>query len=309
MKKTVKTSMVLLALGLGLSIGTTDEVEAISESPYAFFNELSIRETVGTELDQVYKNKYKEKIDKLDNDFENNLISNEEYEKLFDKLTEEFEANLLEKQSLFNDYQLFKKEELKDITSFGGEFELNSSLSGFNQFSSLKIIQGEGGNFNSFRELNGLKELREVWLEGSNQLTLNSFKNSPNLETIILKFNGFENYDERLRNEGFSQTLTTDISALSNLNKLKQIRINACGRMATITLKKGTTSYRLFDPIVASKQFEGAEMNYSSSIESDEWLEWNNLEGNEEYLDFSWRVEKGSNFSYTGEGQIPIRWK
>ncbi|OJG55504.1 hypothetical protein [Enterococcus haemoperoxidus] len=48
------------------------------------------------------------------------MISNEEYEKLFDKLTEKFEANLLEKQSLFNDYQLFKKEDIKDITFFGG---------------------------------------------------------------------------------------------------------------------------------------------------------------------------------------------
>lgn len=50
-------------------------------------------------------------------------------------------------------------------------------------------------------------------------------------------------------------------------------------------------------------------MKYYSNITSNESLEWNNLTGAEKYLKFSWRIEKGRDISYTGDGQIPIRWK
>lgn len=247
-------------------------------------------------------------MDQLMEKHEKGLISDDEFDELSEQLTETDEKNLLKRATLFENYGLVKKADIQNITHFDTDFEAYSSLNGIEQMTALEQIQGEGGNFNSFRELVALKKLKTVMLEANNQLTLNSFKNLKELETIRLLFDGYEDNEEQ-RSRVYTQALPTDISALSNLDKLNKIEISARGRMATVTLKKGTTSYQLFDPIVPSKQFEGATMKYSSDSESDEWLEWNNLNGDEKYLAFSWRIEKGANFSYTGEGQIPIRWK
>ncbi|MGX7149415.1 hypothetical protein [Enterococcus ureasiticus] len=308
MKKSVKSSMIVLALGLGLSIGTSEEVEAMYESPYSYFNDYGIRQAGFSGVNEIYSNRYQVEVDKLREDHEKGLITDDEFDKLFEQLDEANEKNLLERETLFNTYGLLKKVDMKNMTHFDTDFEDYSSLAGFEQMTALEQIQGEGGNFNSFRELGELKKLKTVMLEANNQLTLNSFKNLTDLETIILRFDGFENDDES-RIGVYTQALTTDISALSNLDKLKELRISARGRMATITLKKGTTSYQLFDPIVPSKQFDGAQMKYYSDSTSNESLEWNNLTGNEKYLEFSWRIDKGRNISYTGDGQIPIRWK
>lgn len=308
MKNSVKSSMIVLALGLGLSIGTSEEVEAMYESPYSYSNDCGIREGLFSRVGKIYSNRYQIEVDKLREDHEKGLIGDDEFDKLADQLDKLNEKKLLERETLFNTYGLLKKEDVKKVTHFDTDFEEHSSLAGFEQMTELEQVQGEGGKFNSFRELSGLKKLKTVRLEASNQLTLNSFKNLNNLETIVLWFDGYENYDERSHGE-YTQVLTTDISALSNLDKLKELRIDTQGKMATITLKKGTTSYQLFDPIVPSKQFDGAQMKYYSDITSNESLEWNNLTGDEKYLEFSWSIEKGRNISYTGEGQIPIRWK
>ncbi|WP_206911713.1 hypothetical protein IGL98_002435 [Enterococcus sp. DIV0840] len=308
MKKSVKSSMIVLALGLGLSIGTSEEVEAMYESPYSYFNDYGIRQAGFSGVNEIYSNRYRVEVDKLREDHENGLITDDEFDKLFEQLDEANEKNLLERETFFNTYGLLKKADMKNMTHFDTDFEDYSSLAGFEKMTALEQIQGEGGNFNSFRELGELKKLKTVMLEANNQLTLNSFKNLTDLETIILRFDGFENDDESRIGE-YTQALTTDISALSNLDKLKELRISARGRMATITLKKGTSSYQLFDPIVPSKQFDGAQMKYYSNITSNESLEWNNLTGAEKYLKFSWRIEKGRDISYTGDGQIPIRWK
>lgn len=308
MKQSVKSSMIVLALGLGLSIGTSEEVEAMYESPYSYFNDYGIRQSSFYSVDNRYSNLYQAEVDKLRQDHEKGLITDAEFDKLVDQLNEVDEKNRHEREVLFNTYGLLKKEDIKNVTHFDTDFEAYSSLAGFEQMTALEQVQGEGGKFNSFRELSGLKKLKTVMLESTNQLTLNSFKNLNNLETIVLWSDGFEN-NEEIDTREYTQALTTDISALSNLDKLKELRISAKGRMATITLKKGTTFYQLFDPIVPSKQFDGTQMKYYSDITSKESLEWHNLTGNEKYLEFSWRIEKGRDISYTGDGQIPIRWK
>lgn len=308
MKKIVKSSMVVLALGLGLSIGSSEEAEAMYESPYSYFNDYGIRQGLFSDVDAFYSKSYRAEMEQLMEKHEKGLISDDEFDKLSEQLTESDEKNLLERATLFDHYGLVKKADIQNITHFDTDFEEYSSLAGMEQMTTLEQIQGEGGNFNSFRELAALKKLKTVMLEANNQLTLNSFKNLKDLETIRLLFDGYEDNEEQ-RSRVYTQALPTDISALSNLDKLNKIEISARGRMATVTLKKGTTSYQLFDPIVPSKQFEGATMKYSSDSESDEWLEWNNLNGDEQYLAFSWRIEKDPNFSYAGEGQIPIRWK
>lgn len=308
MKKSVKSSMIVLALGLGLSIGTSEEVEAVTEPAYSYFNDIGVRVSLFSGVEKVYSDRYQAELTKLSEEYENGLITGDEFDKLVDQLNEKDEKSFLEREALFNTYSLLKKDDIKKVTHFDTDFDEYSSLTGFEQMEALEQVQGEGGKFNSFRELGELKKLKTVMLEANNQLTLNSFKQLTNLETIVLWFDGFENSEERSSRE-YTQALTTDISALSNLDKLNELRINARGRMATITLKKGTTSYQLFDPIVPSKQFSGATMKYSSGIESSEWLEWNDLKGDEKYLEFSWQIEKGQNISYSGEGQIPIRWK
>ncbi|MGX7200820.1 hypothetical protein BCR22_06580 [Enterococcus plantarum] len=308
MKKSVKSSVIVLALGLGLSIGTSEEAEAMYESPYSYFNDYGIREKSFASVDKLYTDRYQMEVEQLHKKYNLGVITDEEFDIFLRQLDERDEKSLLERETLFNTYGLVKKDDLKQITHFDTAFDDYSSLAGVEQMPVLETIQGEGGSFNSFRELGKLNKLKTVNLEANNQLTLNSFKKLTDLETLVLSFNGFENKDESSASE-YTQALTTDISALSHLDKLKELRINARGRMATITLKKGTTSYQLFDPIVSSIQFEGAEMNYVSTIESSEVLEWNNLSGKERYLAFSWRIEKGTELSYTGEGQIPIRWK
>ncbi|WP_375179533.1 hypothetical protein [Enterococcus rotai] len=308
MKKIVKSSMVVLALGLGLSIGSSEEADAMYESPYSYFNDYGIRQGLFSDVDSLYSKRYRAEMDQLMEKHEKGLISDDEFDELSEQLTETDEKNLLKRAILFENYGLVKKADIQNITHFDTDFEAYSSLNGIEQMTALEQIQGEGGNFNSFRELAALKKLKTVMLEANNQLTLNSFKHLNELEAIRLLFDGYEENEEQ-QDTGFTQALTTDISALSNLDKLNKIEISARGRMATVTLKKGTTSYQLFDPIVPSKQFEGATMKYSSDSESDEWLEWHNLNGDEKYLAFRWSIEKGANFSYTGEGQIPIRWK
>ncbi|MGX7264267.1 hypothetical protein [Enterococcus crotali] len=308
MKKSVKSSMVVLALSLGLSIGPSEEVEAMYESPYTYFNEYGIRQELFSDIDALHSDRYRAEMDQLMENHEKGLLSDDEFDRLSKTLAESDEEEFLERKTLFDNYGLLKKIDIKNITHFDADFEEYSSLTGLEEMTALEQIQGEGGNFNSFRELGKLKKLKRVMLEANNQLTLNSFKNLKDLEEIRLLFDGHENNEEQGSQE-YTQALPTDISALSNLDKLKNIQISARGRMATITLKKGTTSYQLFDPIVSSKQFDGAKMNYSSDSESNEWLEWNNLKGDEKYLGFSWRIENGPNFSYIGEGQIPIRWK
>ena len=300
--------MVVLALGLGLSIGTSEEVEAMYESPYSYFNDYGVREELFADVDNLYSDRYRAEMDQLMEKHEKGLISDDEFDRLSEKLAEIDEKNFLERKTLFDSYGLLKKIDIKNITHFDTDFEEYSSLTGIEELTALEQVQGEGGNFNSFRELAELKNLKTVMLEANNQLTLNSFKKLKDLETIQLLFDGYEKNEEQDSQE-YTQALPTDISALSNLDKLKNIQISARGRMATVTLKKGTTSYQLFDPIVPSKQFDGAEMKYFSANESSEWLEWNDLKGDEKYLGFSWRIEKGTNLSYTGEGQIPIRWK
>lgn len=308
MKKMVKSSIVVLALGLGLSIGTAEEAEAMYDSPYAYFDDYGIRGALLSSIDRAYYDTSKQEKEKLYQDYDNGLLTDEQLDTLLNQLDDRDEKSLLERIQLFDQYGLMKLTDTKKVTHFDTDFEEYSSLTGFEKMTELEQVQGEGGNFNSFRELSELKKLKTVLLEANNQLTLNSFKNLSELESLVLWFDGYENRDEQSNRE-YTQALTTDISALSNLDKLKELRIGARGRMATITLKKGTTSYQLYDPVVPSKQFDGLKMNYFSDIKSNEWLEWNDLTGDEKYLEFSWSIEKNRNLSYSGDGQIPIRWK
>lgn len=54
MKKIVKSSMVVLALGLGLSIGSSEEADAMYESPYSYFNDYGIRQGLFSDVDSLY---------------------------------------------------------------------------------------------------------------------------------------------------------------------------------------------------------------------------------------------------------------
>lgn len=301
-----------------------------------------------------YDNK-QEEFDRLDEELNdrhgNGEITEEEYttesEKLqadreayntdFDQRVEDFEAAFetglekLEKQQeddvhTIETYELTTKEILASVDTISTELlSLNPSLSGLEFVPNLKNFTGEMGKewtVSDTRPLLKTTKMEIMDLPISNQMNLNSMKNLTNLKILTVAAGGYANDEDReqieesANTERYTETLLTDISALSNATKLESLSIRAEGALPVVTLKKGTTSYELVDPIVLSSQFDGATISYTSELgdnydyyfESSDQLKWEGLTGEEDVLLFSWNVSKGK-FGYRGIGQIPIRWK
>ncbi|MBL1223774.1 hypothetical protein [Enterococcus sp. BWR-S5] len=301
-----------------------------------------------------YDNK-QEEFDRLDEElsdrYSNEEITEEEYttesEKLqadreayntdFDQRVEAFEAAFetglekLEKQQeddvhTIETYELTTKEVLASVDTISTELlSLNPSLSGLEFVPNLKNFTGEMGKewtVSDTRPLLKTTKMEVMDLPISNQMNLNSMKNLTNLKILNVVAGGYANDEDReqieesANTERFTETLLTDISALSNATNLESLYIQAEGALPVVTLKKGTTSYELVDPLVLSSQFDGAAIAYTSELEdnydyrfeSNDQLKWEGLTGEEDVLLFNWNVSKGR-FGYNGTGQIPIRWK
>lgn len=232
-------------------------------------------------------------------------LTEEEFYEARDAVQQKWE----EKTAFVNEYGIFSKDYIETVEDISPDWcDIYTNLNGLEHAVNLKSLTGEEGTTKDLRPLRKLVKLEEVMLEVSNQVNLYDLKNAENLKELSLSTSGYGNYDDEYEEEQYTQAVLTDITALSELTALERIRIDTEGIMPTITLKEGTTSYQLYDPVVPSSQFNGATISYDSDIASSEWVEWTNLTGEEEFLTFTWRINKG-NHSFYGEAQIPIRWK
>ncbi|MBL1223642.1 hypothetical protein [Enterococcus sp. BWR-S5] len=206
------------------------------------------------------------------------------------------------------------------------------SFEGVNYLTNLKEISHEGGAIYDLRPISDLVELTAIEIDlQAGVSNLNALSRLTNLTTLHFSTRA-DRYYEDVTNGNLA---LTDISALDNMDQLEEIDINSRGELQPIVLRRGTTSYELFDPIIVSKQFEGATIEYSSydsdfSVQ-DGTLIWNNItegvevidEDGESYFEearteevtFKWLIKAKPDargwyrFIYEGDATIPIVWK
>ncbi|MHC5217346.1 OmpH/Skp family outer membrane protein [Enterococcus sp. LJL128] len=294
---------------------------------------------------------YDEQAYQLVNDLKNGLISQEEYDRKYAELdkkveelnqqrevaTEKYDKDVEEQNHIYNQahtendknmenedefirkYELFDKKFIASVEGISPDWaDPYSSLNGLEFAINLKRLTGEQSiPFADLRPINKLSKLEEISIVAMNQGSLIDLKGLTNLKKLTLSLAGYgteEEFEEYYNNRDkmYTRTLLTDISALSNLPQLNQLSLYAEGIMTPVTLKQGTDSYQIYDPIILSSQFDGQAITYTSGLDentdSSEELKWENLTGTEKYLPFSWSVTKG-NYHFSGRGQVPLRWK
>lgn len=301
---------------------THEKEQATIDDLMAALDERYSNGEISEEFYTIEYDKLQADSEKLNNDFDKKI---EDFEAQSEAALEKLEEQREEAIHFIETYELPTKEFLSSVDTISTELlSLNPSLSGLEYVPNLKYFTGEIGRewtVSDTRSLLKTPQLEILNLAISNQANLNSMKNLINLKELHLDAGGYANQEEEEQvhetnqNERYSETLLTDISALSNANKLEDLYINAQGALPTVTLRKGTTSYELVDPIILSSQFDGATISYYSylednnySYESNDLLRWADLTGNEEVLSFHWEAHQGQ-FGFNGEGQIPLRWK
>ncbi|MHC5228822.1 hypothetical protein ACYSNW_11130 [Enterococcus sp. LJL99] len=258
---------------------------------------LDNKEAPDNEFEALDKD-YKEKFEKLETEYSNKL-------KQFSK-QEELEEMVLDT------YNIYTQEQLDYVTSIGNDWcTPYVNLSGIENMPNLKYIGGEYCySATDIRQLNAINNLEEFSISLANNANLNDLKNHKNLKYLVI-----DNADDD--EDTINRTPLTDISVLSDLKKLTTIEIYTVGTLNTVTLKKGTKSYNLYEPVILSSQFENSTMEYVSFTDKDsnneftsnDEVRWDNLTGDEKYLSFSWSISAGKNMYYSGEARIPVRWK
>lgn len=306
---------------LGLSVVFCVPANA-QEEENIYVNDTAVRNFFWSGAVQNRNDKYEYQVGKLDEQLEAEEITQEEHDAQVEKLDNSLnnELNILDK------FQIFTSEDALRVTEVDPDWTTEfPNLHGLEYAKNLETIWGEISNpIVDLRPIKQLDSLKEINTKIAGQTNLNDFKELKKLEKISIRSRGFDSrrdeeqvHEQTDGNPMFTQDLLVDISVLSDLPKLIKATVSVKGVMPPVTLKKGTTSYQLYDPIIPSTQFDGSEMYYYSYLEnsendydfeSDEWLKWEGLTGEEKFLSFEWYITKG-NFSYDGFGQIPIRWK
>lgn len=188
----------------------------------------------------------------------------------------------------------------------------SSSLEGLQQVRTKKLVlQGQPYDLNPITNIYELEELDLKIVSGqgyggrarTGSSDLSFMKDGfPNLKVLTYTLNG--SYD------GINALL--DVSELSEHPNLERVTIKSEGGLQPASMKKGYRKYELFDPVILSDQFAGADITYSSTDATfsnvGNLLKWTTIPEKTEYLNLSWLVEKGD-FRFEGDVQIPIDWK
>lgn len=283
---------------------------------------------------------------------ERNPINHEEYyptdyilapssvirEAIFSSIQEGMDAHGLDEEAElfvlpYTEHSVISKEYGAYAEHFGWEDTRKTrSLEGVNYLTNLKEISHEGGAIYDLRPISDLVELTAIEIDlQAGVSNLNALSRLTNLMTLHFSTRADRHYEDVTN----GNLALTDISALDNMDQLEEIDINSRGELQPVVLKRGTTSYELFDPIIVSKQFEGATIEYSSydsafSVQ-DGTLIWNNItegvevidEDGESYFEeapteevtFKWIIKAKPDargwyrFIYEGDATIPIVWK
>jgi len=213
---------------------------------------------------------------------------------------------------------LILKTDFLKIKHIHGEAETGvASFQGFSAFKNLEDVYVEGGGVSDFRPIRNLTNIKRFYMSGTNNNTLIDFE----------KLNKIEEFSyEHFSDNGESIALT-DISALSNKNNLKRIKISVDGNLPKITLSKKNNHYELLKPIVLSDQFkqdvkysqvyfEYPENSDDDSVETDDFtsdvskdglISWQNIPTSASHLTFTASADEDLNYYY-GSINIPIRW-
>ncbi|MBL1227469.1 hypothetical protein [Enterococcus sp. BWR-S5] len=289
--------------------------------------ELKKLEALLAELDsklsngELSKEEYDKETEKID--LQSTAFYEEKEQKL-ELLASEYEQGItsldkthVEESDFLNTYGLVHKNVLPTIEVIDLDWcQTYNNIAGFENFENVKKVTGEFGAspILDIRPFRGMTSLEYVRTAVSGVVNLDDFKNNTQLKVLELYTVGNSIGDEGWQ-APYTQPLLTDISALSELSQLNRADISTQGILTPVTMKKDTTSYQLYDPIILSSQFEGAQLTYctfdsngTESTRSNEELVWSGLTGKEEFLAFEFDIQKG-NFFYSGEGQIPLRWK
>ncbi|WYJ98735.1 hypothetical protein DOK67_0003064 [Enterococcus sp. DIV0212c] len=235
---------------------------------------------------------------------------------LLEEMGEENRAN--DAQELLDNYGLIKKSDMKYLDDVSTEFfDEDTSLEGAQYVENAKRVNIEFGYISDFRPLSNLTKIEELEIGvGGSIPDLSDFSKLTKVKKINIQLYASRNVMGE-KGSGLTNNLALlDISALNNMPNLENVRIATRGKMQTIVLKKGMTNYQMIDPIILSKQFEGAEIQYYDVSVEDGVLKWTDIENpneeegdeGEEFLNFRWEIKKG-NFSYNGYAEIPIIWK
>lgn len=212
---------------------------------------------------------------------------------------------------LYSNYGIFKKSLGHYATELSQEdFPTTRSFEGANYLTNTELIDNEWGAIYDLRPLADLTNTKEIWLNlYASVPNLNAFSRLVNVEEIYLETRKDSYYHDVTNGD----IALTDISALDNMDNLQRIDIRAnSGNMLPISLKAGYRKYEVFDPIVLSKQFDGATIQYSSEdsnfTNTAGLLKWNAIPFETEALNLSWVVEK-DDYEFSGTATIPIVWK
>ncbi|WP_086349060.1 hypothetical protein [Candidatus Enterococcus clewellii] len=247
-------------------------------------------------------------------DIRDNLYGN-----IADGLSEAGEYNRLNDfKYVYEQYGVVPREYMDMVTHVDSDWE-EPYLNGLEYAENLETLQGEF--IEELQELSPIKDLvnlKSIWIEYGDNTNLKELKNLTSLETLRISSSG---YSDRANDEGTDEKpdmlALYDISELSNLSSLNEIKIYTQGLLQTVTMKKGTTSYEMYSPVIKSEQFGDKKIEYSEAYsngenelftEQDSLLKWENIPSDAEHLSFSWNVSNGKSFAFNGEVLIPINW-
>lgn len=213
-------------------------------------------------------------------------------------------------EQLYEDYGLFSKEDAKHVKYIETEASDDyKSVEGIEYFSNATYAELEGGQLLDLSPISKLTKLEYLGIATTASVSdINFVKPLVNLVDVNIQSTAADS-------EGVTKQAITDISALSELPKLKYIRVATSGDMPTISLREGYRKYEVLDPIIPSSQFDDYTIKYTSYgpgtfTNTDGLLKWNAIPFGTESLELSWFVRSNDwNFVYEGTANIPIVWK
>ncbi|MGX7418615.1 hypothetical protein ACWOFR_07390 [Carnobacterium gallinarum] len=223
------------------------------------------------------------------------------------------------KSELYENYGLIEKEKLAEIT---GDVSLEMetySLDGFQYAVNSTSFDSEATFAVDYRPLENLTKVEKFREYSGPMYSIDFLKNMTNLKDVYIRISARTDYESEYGSIDKALRPIVDLSTVDNLENLTYFNIIEEPREAqAISMKKSMTQYQLVDPIILSKQFEDAAVEYSSSDTNftieDGVMTWNNLDPSVTELHYSWDASHDNEkidgtFKFSGETIIPLNWK
>ncbi|MHC5216429.1 hypothetical protein ACYSNR_07155 [Enterococcus sp. LJL128] len=240
------------------------------------------------------------------------------YWEISDNLSQTEQYNRLNDfEYVFDQYGVVPMEYMDMVTEVDSDWE-EPYLNGLEYAENLEILQGEF--MQELQELSPIKNsvnLKSIWIEYGDNTNLKDLKNLAALENLRIYSKGYSDSEDEGMDAKPDMLALYDISELSNLTNLTEIDVSTSGLLQTVTLKRGTTSYEMYSPVIKSEQFGDKKIEYNELesnsddelfTEQDSLLKWENISPDAKYLSFSWAINNGRIVNFHGNAWIPINW-